>query len=329
MQVRNIQGGRTMELKGIHHISSLTANAAVNLPFYRDILGMRLVKTTVNQDNPFYYHLFYGDETGSPGSELTFFEIPNLAKNHAGTDSISLVSLLVQSEEALDYWRSRFQEFGVEHDEISTRNGYSVLGFRDRDGHRMQLLADPDAERNAWSGSPVPQAYAISGLGPVQLTVKDTGATERFLEEILGFVKMDTGTKGENKTFTTGLGGRGSEVHLLQQDGPKERQGRGGVHHVAFRVNDEAELDEWINHLENQGIKTSGSIDRHYFRSTYFHDSSGILFELATDGPGFETDETRDRLGRNLSLPPFLEERREEIESKIKPLPEARGEERK
>ncbi|RWZ54478.1 ring-cleaving dioxygenase [Halobacillus fulvus] len=316
-----------MKLKGIHHVSSLTANAEKNLEFYRKVLGLHLVKKTVNQDNTSYYHLFYGDEQGNPGTELTFFEIPNLAENHAGTNSISNVSLRVASDKALSFWKHRFTHLGVDHSAISERFGHKILPFRDSEGHRMTLVSDHsnqgDGSEQMWDSIDIKKEFQILGLGPVKLTVRYLEPTTQVLTELMGYREAGQYSLDgfETHVFETHEGGLDTEIHVEQRkDLPEERQGRGGVHHVAFRVETEEELKKWVEHIEQDGFETSGFVDRFYFRSLYFREPNGILYELATDGPGFDTDEDPDHLGETLSLPTFLEPQREEIERKLKPL---------
>ncbi|MBB6451215.1 glyoxalase family protein [Geomicrobium halophilum] len=325
-----------MELKGIHHLSALTANAARNYQFYTKVLGLRLVKKTVNQDDTSVYHLFYGDERGNPGTELTFFEIPMAAPNHRGSSSISGTSLRVKNDEALQYWKNRFEQYDVEHEDIHTRANRSTLAFEDFEGQRLILVSD---EKNAgvpggipWENAPVSQEYGIRGLGPIFLTVRDPEPTARILTNVMGFRRKESRDyvtdEGDVLVFETGQGGTGAEIHIVKApELPFERQGRGGVHHVAFRVEDKAELKRWISHINDVGLPNSGFVERYYFRSLYFREPNGILFELATDGPGFDTDEDLEHLGESLSLPPFLEPRREEIESKLKPLDTTRPQE--
>jgi glyoxalase family protein len=319
-----------MMLKGIHHVSALTAKATENYRFYTKTLGLRLIKKTVNQDDISVYHLFYGDEKGNPGTELTFFEIPMAARTHEGTNSISQLSLRVRNNEAILFWEKRFEELNVEHTEMTNLFGRMALPFKDLEGQRLLLVSDETNEGVAggipWPKSPIPSEYGILGLGPVKLTVGQLQPTERVVMDILGFRK-----KGEYPSpvpgqrdivvYETGEGGTGAEIHIEERaDLPPERLGRGGVHHVAFRVNDEAEMRQWIERVKTARIPNSGYVDRYYFRSLYFREPNGILFELATDGPGFDTDEDIEHLGESLALPPFLEPKRREIEGKLKPL---------
>ncbi|SFL66870.1 glyoxalase family protein [Gracilibacillus orientalis] len=315
-----------MELKGIHHVSAITATAKDNYYFYTNILGMRLVKKTVNQDDPSMYHLFYADEIGRAGTDLTFFEITNAGHTYAGNNSISCTSLRVPCDEALSYWEERLDEYDVVHDGIGETFGRKVLPFQDHEGQRLVFVSDENNKGVAagvpWSKSPVPKDYGITGLGPVRLTVPELAPTERILTEVLGFRHAGFYPNPEGETdmqvFETGAGGTGAEVHMevlpvLQ----KERPGRGSVHHVAFRVADYQELEKWHERITEEKLPNSGLVDRYYFQSLYFREPNGILFELATDGPGFNTDEKNERLGETLALPPFLEQKRNEIEANL------------
>lgn len=312
-----------MELKGIHHVSALTAKAPENVDFYTKALGLRLVKKTVNQDDPSVYHLFYGDEKGNPGTELTFFEIPMLARKHEGTNSISATSLRVPSDRAIHYWKQRFEELDIEHEEVVQRAGRLTLGFKDFEGQRLILVSDENNKGVQggipWKRAQVPREYGIVGLGPVKLTVQKAEATVGILTDLLGFRMKENGP--DIVVLETGESGTGAEIHVEERtDLPPERQGRGSVHHVAFRVENEEELREWIHRIRAAKIPNSGFVDRYYFRSLYFREPNGILFELATDGPGFAMDEDIEHLGESLALPPFLEPKRKEIEARVKPL---------
>ncbi|UZJ77925.1 ring-cleaving dioxygenase [Fictibacillus sp. KU28468] len=319
-----------MELKGIHHVSAITALAGKNYEFYTKVLGMRLIKKTVNQDDTSVYHLFYGDEKGNAGTELTFFEIPRAGRNHDGANSISEISLRVKNNEALQYWKTRFEEKKVEHEELSERFRRQSLAFKDEEGQRLRLVSDETNSGVAggvpWKKSAVPKDFGIIGLGPVMLTVRTRELTEEVITEILGFRKKGAYAsqvpgQPDILVYETGEGGTGAELHIEERkDLPPERLGRGGVHHVAFRVNDEEELRQWINKIQGARIPNSDFVDRYYFKSLYFRELNGILFELATDGPGFATDEDLEHLGESLALPPFLEPKRQEIEAKLKPL---------
>ncbi|WP_349407406.1 ring-cleaving dioxygenase [Pseudalkalibacillus sp. SCS-8] len=314
-------------LKGIHHVSAITGDAKRNYQFYTKILGMRLVKKTINQDDPSVYHLFYADERGNPGTDLTFFEIPMAGQTYYGTSSISTSSLRVPSDAAINYWKKRFIEFEVDHDEISHVNGRLALPFRDFEGQRLMFVSD---ETNTgvkggkpWEKSPVPEEFGIVGLGPVFITIPKLEKTEQILLNVLGFNKKNSyDTQNRNvDVYETGEGGTGAEVHLMERtDLPPERPGRGSVHHVAFRVENEEELHKWVDYIKELRIPNSGFVERYYFKSLYFREPNGVLFELATDGPGFEGDEPFETLGESLALPPYFEKDRKEIEEKLKPL---------
>jgi glyoxalase family protein len=317
-----------MELIGLHHISAITAEAAKNVDFYTRLMGMRLVKKTVNQDDPSSYHLFYGDEVGNPGTELTFFDIPYAAPTRPGTRSIGRIGLRVPNRDALEYWRGRFDEHGFEHDDIYTEGERTVLTFRDFEGQRLALVDDENVPLPGgipWEKSSTPAEVAIRGLASVNLVVADVEPTAQVLTDVMGFRLAGSYRAGEKQQdifrFATGVGGPGAELVVeVRPDLPPERLGRGGVHHVAFRVPNVEEHNAWLGRLAAVGIPNSGVVDRFYFRSIYFREPNGILFELATDGPGFATDEDSAHLGERLALPPFLELRRAEIEANLRPI---------
>ncbi|WP_077324322.1 ring-cleaving dioxygenase [Virgibacillus siamensis] len=319
-----------MNLRGIHHVSAITANAKNNYRFYTEVLGLRLVKKTINQDDPSVYHLFYADEQGNPGTDFTFFEIPNAGHTYAGNSSISTTALRVPDDQSLEYWIDRLDSYNVDHDGITEQYGRKLISFRDPEDQRLALVSDEKnngvAGGTPWDKSPVPNEKGIVGLGPVTLTVKDPEPTFNVLTDLLTFKQTGSysSTEGNQEdvlVFETGEGGTGAEVHLkIQPDLPRERPGRGSVHHVAFRVDNEEELAVWRDRVKEARIPNSGLVDRFYFKSLYFREPNGILFELATDGPGFTTDEDPDHLGETLALPPFFENQRDEIEAKLKPL---------
>jgi glyoxalase family protein len=319
-----------LTLTGLHHVSALTAQAANNVDFYTRTLGLRLVKKTVNQDDPSSYHLFYGDERGNPGTEVTFFDIPYAAATRPGVGSISRIALRVRGSETLAWWQERFDTLGVEHDPLTNEAGRGVLNFRDPEGQRLALVDDSNAPLEGgspWIRSATPQPHGIRGLGTVTLTVRDAAPTARVLTEVMGFSARGTyaateGPAREVLIFGTGVGGPGTEVHVdARPDLLRERLGRGGVHHVAFRVPTAEQHLEWLARLEAAGMHTSGLVERYYFKSIYFREPNGILFELATDGPGFIADEDEAHLGERLALPPFLEPHRAQIEAGLHPLP--------
>ncbi|TDQ37435.1 ring-cleaving dioxygenase [Aureibacillus halotolerans] len=319
-----------MQIKGIHHVSAMTANARLNVDFYTKVLGMRLIKKTVNQDDTSMYHLFYGDRVGNPGTELTFFEIPNAAANHNGNRSISEIQLRVPDDASIDFWIERLNAHDVVHSDVVDIVGRKTLPFQDPEGQRLAFVSDETNKGikggEPWEKSPISASQFIRGLGPVKLTVPKAEVTGMVLADILGFTKVGTRPaeqegQPEIEIYSVGEGGTGAEVHLEERtDLPPERLGRGGVHHVAFRVEDKEELMEWVEKMKALRIPTSGFVERYYFKSLYFREPNGILFELATDGPGFATDEDEAHLGESLALPPFLEPKRQTIEATIKPL---------
>jgi glyoxalase family protein len=319
-----------MKLLGLHHVSILTGKAERNFHFYTKVLGLRLVKKTVNQDNTESYHLFYGDAKGSPGTEITFFDIPGLGHTYPGVSSISSTSLRVRDTAALHYWQERFQKIGIQHESIAKRANRDTLAFQDYEGTRLILVADNTeagvAAGEAWEGSDVPKEYGIIGLGPVTLTVKVAEPTIGVLTNVMGFTYAGSypslaGEFPDIQVYSTGEGGSGAEVHIeARPDLPRERAGRGSVHHVAFRVPNEEEYNYWAERIAASGLMNSGKVERYYFKALYFREPNHILFELSTDTPGFDVDEPLETLGESLALPPFLEPRRAEIEARLRPL---------
>ena len=315
------------ELLGIHHVTAVTANARGNHQFYTEVLGMRLVKKTVNQDDVSAYHLFYADAQGSPGSDLTFFDWAHSPRQRNGNNSISATSLRVGGTEALDWWITRFDQLKVTHSPILERAGRAVIDFEDGEGQRLSLVDDGNAgESFAWSGNPVPASHQIRGLGPATITIPKLEETGSLLTEVLGMKPAQQYPDPDKKeyriqVYEIGRGGASAELHVrVRPDLPPYRPGAGGVHHIAFRVPDEEHYTAWIRRLRDFRIPNSGEVNRYYFKSLYFREPSQILFELATDGPGFAVDEKVADLGNKLALPPFLEGRRAEIEANLKPL---------
>lgn len=307
---------------GHHHISMITKNAKKNDEFYKNVLGLRRVKKSVNQDDPSMYHLFFGDLVGSPGTGLTFFEIPMVGRTHRGTNSITQIGLLVPSIESLHYWKIRFEEFNVKHDEITRYAGKEALPFEDPEGLRLILLNNNGEEVPefwaTWDNSTVPTEFQILGMGTIEITVKNAGKLEKTLSEIFQFVVKE---RSEEYILLQSIEGQGfGEILVKELVGPSEKPGRGSIHHLALRAKDDEQLAYWDEQVKERGFQTSGIVDRFYFKSLYFRESNGILFEIATDAPGFTVDADIETLGEKLDLPPFLEERRVEIENKLEPL---------
>lgn len=311
------------EIKGHHHILMVTKNANKNNHFYKNVLGLRRVKMTVNQDDPSMYHLFYGDKTGSPGTELTFFEIPLVGKTYRGTNAITRIGLLVPSEDSLHYWKERFETFDVKHSEITTYANRPALQFEDAEGLRLVLLVS-NGEKvehwETWEKSEVPAEHQIQGMGSVEMTVRRLDKMASTLTEMFGYTEVSRSE--EEAIFQSIKGEAFGEIVVKYLDGPTEKPGRGSIHHLAIRVKNDAELAYWEEQVIQRGFQSSGIIDRFYFKSLYFRESNGILFEIATDGPGFTVDGDVEHLGEKLDLPPFLEDQRAEIEANLAPIEE-------
>jgi glyoxalase family protein len=315
----------SLNLTGIHHLTAITANAPANRRFYTQTLGLRLVKKTVNQDDTSAYHLFYADAKASPGTDLTFFDWP-VAPERRGTHSISRTGLRVGGEQSLAWWHERLAADGFAKSEIASLDGRASFDFEDPEGQRFRLVDDGGAgDAHPWDRSPVPADHQIRGLGPITISVPDIGRTEAVLTRVMNMKQVRTYASPDNEgqvhVFAMGEGGPAAELHVAVQPGlPIARQGAGAVHHVAFRTPDLASIHEWTARLAEFGIGSSGEVERYYFRSLYFREPGGNLFEIATDGPGFTVDEPLETLGESLSLPPFLEARRAAIERNLKPL---------
>jgi glyoxalase family protein len=315
---------RPMVLTGFHHLTAITADASANHRFYTQVLGMRLVKKTVNQDDVSAYHLFYADGLASPGSDITFFDWP-MSRERRGTGSVVRTGLRVPGRDALEWWSSRLSGSGLAPSGIIERDGRLALDVEDPEGQRLSLIADPGSEpHHPWAGSPVPRDYQILGLGWITLSVARLEPTDRVLREVLGLDRLRHYAEAGRDVHVYGMGGGGEtakELHLrVEPDLAPAGQGAGGVHHVALRTPDDDTYRAWVERLKAMRVPSSGPIDRYYFRSLYFREPGGVLFEIATDGPGFATDEPLETLGERLALPPFLEGRRAEIEQGLKPL---------
>jgi glyoxalase family protein len=314
-----------VQLTGIHHLTAISARPRENLAFYAGLLGMRLVKKTVNQDDVSAYHLFYADGKASPGTDLTFFDFP-APPERRGTNSIVRTGLRVAGERSLAYWRDRLRRAGVHTGDVIEIDSRLTLPFEDEEGQRLALIDDGGADpASPWGKSAVPVEHQIRGLGPIVLSVHDLAGTAVVLTAVMNMRHARSyaapDEQGEVRVFSMGEGGPAAELHVSEQKRmPMARQGAGGVHHVAFRTPDETQYHAWTQRLRELRIPNSGEVDRFYFRSLYFREPNGILFEIATDGPGFATDEPMEALGERLALPPFLEPRRAEIEAGLKPI---------
>lgn len=315
-------------LKGIHHVTAITSSAEKNYQFFTYTLGMRLVKKTVNQDDIQTYHLFFADDEGNAGTDMTFFDFPGIPKGRHGTDEIFRTSFRVPSEEALQYWEKRFTRLGVKHEGVAQQFGVSVLTFVDFDDQQYQLVSDEHdtgiVSGKPWKDGPIPLEYAITGLGPIHIRTAHVKHTKDVLKLALNM--REVASEGDHHLFEMGEGGNGARVIIEENTSlPAGQQGYGTVHHVAFRVENREVLDDWTNHLEKIGFRTSGYVDRFFFESLYSRMMPGVLFEFATDGPGFMGDEPYNTLGEKLSLPPFLEDQRAEIEQLVRPIDTVRS----
>src|SRR5258706_856244 len=312
-----------MQLTGIHHLTAISGKPRDNMAFYTGLRGMRLVKKTVNQDDVSAYHLFYADGKANPGPDLTFFDFP-AAPERRGSDSISRTGLRVTGEKSLGYWRDRLKKAGGHSGEVVEVDGRLTLPFEDGEGQRLVLVDDGGAGPSSpWERSAVPAEHQIRGLGPIVLTVHELSRTAFVLTEIMNMRRVrDYAAHGAQiHVFAMGEGGPAAELHVIEQKDLQEaRQGAGRVHHVAFRTPDAEQYHAWARRLNQYGIRNSSATAGVYVRSLYFREPNGILFEIATDGPGFATDEPMAALGEKLSLPPFLEPRRAQIEAGLKPL---------
>jgi glyoxalase family protein len=314
-----------LQLTGIHHLTAITADAPANLRFYTQTLGLRLVKKTVNQDDTSAYHLFYADALATPGTDVTFFDWP-VGRERRGTHSISRTGLRVGDEASLVWWRNHLKSRCAFTGEIAETGGYRSLDFEDFEGQRLRLVDDGGkGEAHPWERSPIPAEHQIRGLGPITLSVPELRPTEIVLTTVMNMRQVrdhaSPDGKGRVHVFAMGEGGPAAELHVaVQPELPVASQGAGAVHHVAFRTPDVESMHEWTDRLASFRVPSSGEVERYYFRSLYFREPNGILFEIATDGPGFTADEPLATLGEKLSLPPFLEARRASIEAGLKPL---------
>jgi glyoxalase family protein len=303
-----------VQLDGIHHITAITGDAPRNVDFYVHVLGLRMVKKTVNQDDPTVYHLFYADEQGSPGADLTFFEYPGARPGRAGAGMVHRIAFRIGSAGTLDFWARRLDAEGI----ASERAG-DALRFADPEGLGLELVVDDSGDAPlAASAADVPGEHALRGFAGVRAYTADPAASVRLLEDVLGFA-----ADGADRWTVRGPRRGGFYAY---DAAPAERGigGAGTVHHIAF-ASEDADVEAWLERYEQAGRQTSGLVDRFYFKSVYSREPSGVLFEIATLGPGFSADEPQAELGRRLSLPPRLEHLRAQIEATLTPLPDPRA----
>ncbi|MDN6630831.1 MAG: VOC family protein [Staphylococcus equorum] len=308
-----------MNIVGHHHISMYTKDAQINKDFYTQILGLRLVEKSVNQDNPTMYHLFFGDEIGSVGTLLSFFEIPNVGKNRPGTNSIHRLSLLVPNEAALSYFKSRLTDANITTTDMTYLNQPALL-FKDVDNLEIVLLVNDDYKiPTTWRKNPytdVPVQHQILGMGPVELRVRKAQPTIDFLKNELNYaLRQDT----DETVMTLDQEGLYTDFVVIEQQGERARPGQGYVHHIAVNTPKDSNLEAVLNTINHNPGNNSGIIDRYFFKSLYYRHNS-IMYEFATDSPGFTVDTEIENLGKELNLPDFMENQRTEIESKLHDL---------
>jgi len=306
------------EILGIHHVTAIAGSPQRNIDFYAGVLGLRLVKLTVNYDDPDTYHLYYGDELGHPGSIITFFAWPSGEKGRLGTGQLTTTSFSVP-EGSLEYWMLRFREHKVSFETPVQRFGQKTIPFVDHDGLRLELVENEADRRKPRDGGPVPSGKAIRGFNGVTLSEEGYDKTAWLLKDILGFKQ----TKQENNRFR--YEAAESEVGcivdvLCTPDAPRGNVSVGTVHHVAWRTQDDEEQKQWRQEIVKVGLNVTPIIDRKYFHSIYFREPGGVLFEIATDPPGFTVDEPAAQLGTRLALPSWLEALRENLEQTLPPV---------
>ncbi len=306
-------------IAGIHHVTAIASDPQRNVDFYTEVLGLRLVKRTVNFDDPGAYHLYFGDEMGSPGSILTFFAWPMAGRGHAGVGQVDVTSFAVP-EDSLKYWEQRLLSAGISAERSDKRFDEDVLTLADPDGLRLELVAKSETHSagRPWKDAPIPVQHAIRGFCSVTLCEHGYEATAQLLKT-MGFMK--TGEHGNRFRFDVGEGGAGARVDVLcASEAAYGRIAVGTVHHVAWRVADDSSQLSWRKRLVDEHLNVTPVIDRCYFHSIYFREPGGVLFELATDPPGFATDEAVEKLGEALKLPPWLEPHRNKIEQVLPPI---------
>lgn len=317
------------QLKGIHHVTAITSSAENIYEFFTYVLGLRLVKKTINQDDIKTYHLFFADDAGNPGTDVTFFDFQNISKPSKGSDEIGSIGLRVPNDKALKYWVKRFDHHQVAQGNITTFFDKKVVSFTDFDEQEYMLYSDETdsgvAPGTPWKKGPVPGEFAITGLGPIELRIRDLNRISHSLNDIMGMRKVSS--DAPYTLFEMGEGGNGASIVIKHTPKlPKAIQGYSSVHHVAFRIEDTDVMDEWIRRLNEKGARHSGRVDRFYFKSLYTRLYPGILFEFATEGPGFIDDqEDYETLGETLALPPKFRNNKKEITSLVRHIDTVRS----
>ena len=307
------------EIPGIHHITALASDPQRNLDFYVGFMGLRLVKKTVNFDSPDVYHFYYGDEGGRPGTILTFFPFPDAMKGTRGIGQATAVAFSI-SPLSLDYWLDRLARQSIHFDGPARMFGEEFISFEDPDGMLIELVAgSPGTMPRVWEHSSVAPEHAVRGFYGVTLSEDDNERPAAFLSEVLGF--QYASTSGDRRRFVAGSGMDEAKVDIvLSRDGKPGRMSAGSVHHIAWRTSDKQTQAAWRQRIANAGLDVTEIVDRQYFTSIYFHEPGGILFEIATDPPGFTVDESLSNLGTSLRLPPWLEPERTRLEQLLPPV---------
>ena len=306
------------QIPGVHHITAIAGDPRRNVAFYIGVLGQRLVKKTVNFDDPGTYHLYYGDEVGNPGTILTFFPFTGIPRGTRGVGQVAAVAFAIPAA-SLAYWRERLAAHGVTIEDAETRFGERVLAFADPDGLQLELVAtEASASESVWAQGPVPAEHAIRGFHAATLWVRSHEPTRRVLTELMGF--RFAGEEGDRIRYAAGDSASGLVDVVAMPAAPQGNGAAGTVHHIAWRTPDDAEQLEWRSELARHGLNVTPVRDRQYFHSIYFREPGGVLFEIATDPPGFAIDESVAALGTGLMLPPWLETHRAELAQILPPL---------
>jgi glyoxalase family protein len=307
-----------VNLPGIHHVTSITADVQKCVDFYVSVLGLRFIKKSINQDMPDTYHIYFGDYLGTSGTAMTFFGWPTWPKRKAGSGQVTTVSFAVPRG-SLDFWNSRLRKLGVDASRAS-RFGTDAIVLFDPDGIELELVGQSSDERWVpWRDSPVDQVHAIRGFHSVTMTVAEITATFDLLVKTMGF--RQAGQEGRRTRFETGAGGPHAILDVVEApDGQEGEESVGSVHHVAWRAANAGHQSEWRETLVRAGRNVTPVIDRYYFKSIYFREPGGVLFEIATDGPGFTIDEAVESLGSSLSLPPWFQVNRDRLDATLPPI---------
>lgn len=300
---------------GIHHVTAIARDPQQNVDFYTKVFGLRLVKQTVNFDAPHIWHLYYGDEKGSPASILTFFPWPGVSRGREGAGLTTATSFSVP-DSSLGFWTKHLQDLKIDWSWGKDSSGHDLIELRDYDGMRLQLVGTLDDKRSGWDGvANIPAEHAVRGLHSVELSENQLDPTAGMLQDLLG---MDLSSESSGKAnFQMAEGASGAKVEVLGGVGDRGLQAGGTVHHVAFRAPDLPTMEQWQQELASRGVAVTEIMDRQYFKSIYFREPGGVLFEIATDDPGFDIDEPLLELGKKLKLPPWLEPSREQIQQSL------------